>query len=140
MDWNKRSSLKESVSSQDESSQMTIKDMVLNRRLKGWDNCKTTRMGMINREKEKGWAGEHIKNESKIHNSRIWGKIILRISNKNIQIRINKSWYFLKDQEEIIGKKFIVIKFFKRCHWGIHPEHRKKIIRYINIERYNMHE
>lgn len=118
---------------------MPIKDLVLNRRLKGQDNCKTTRMGMINREKEKGCAGDHIKNESKIHNSRIWGKIILRISNKNIQIRI-KSWCFLKDQKEIKRMKFIVIKFFKRCYWGIHPEHSKKITRYINIERYNMHE
>ena len=117
---------------------MTINDLVLNRRLKGQDNCKTTRMGMINREKEKGWAGDHIKNKSKIHNSRIWGKILLRISNKNIQIRI-KSWYVLKDQKVIIRMKFIVIKFFKRCYWGIHPEHSKKI-RYINIERYNMHE
>ena len=53
---------------------MTFKDLVLNRKLKGPGTCKTTRTGMINREKEKGWAGGHIKNESKIHNSRILEK------------------------------------------------------------------
>ena len=58
---------------------MTFKDLVLNRRLKGPGTCKTTRTGMINREKEKGWAGGHIKNEYKIHNSRILEKIILKI-------------------------------------------------------------
>jgi len=53
---------------------MTFKDLVLNRRLKGPGTCETTRTGMINREKEKGWAGGHIKNEYKIHNSRILEK------------------------------------------------------------------
>lgn len=76
---------------------MTIKDLVLNRRLKGRGNCKTTRMGMINREKEKGWEGDHIKNESKIHNSRIWGK-------NNIKNKQQK--HTDKNKEELI--------FFKR--------------------------
>lgn len=54
-------------------------------------------MGMINREKEKGWAGDHIKNESKIHNSRIWGK-------NNIKNKQQK--HTDKNKEELI--------FFKR--------------------------
>lgn len=73
--WNKRAPVKDSISSQDKGSKMTFKDLVLNRGLKGPGNWKTTRMGKIDRwEKEKGWVGDHFKNESKIHNSRIFGK------------------------------------------------------------------
>ena len=75
---------------------MTFKDLVLNRKLKGPGTCKTTRMGMINREKEKGWAGGHIKNESKIHNSRILEK-------NNIKNKQQK--YTDKSKEELIFLK-----------------------------------
>lgn len=75
---------------------MTFKDLVLNRKLKGPGTCKTTRTGMINREKEKGWAGGHIKNESKIHNSRILEK-------NNIKNKQQK--YTDKSKEELIFLK-----------------------------------
>lgn len=75
---------------------MTFKDLVLNRKLKGPGTCKTTRTGMINREKEKGWAGGHIKNESKIHNSRILEK-------NNIKNKQQK--YTDKNKEELIFLK-----------------------------------
>ena len=75
---------------------MTFKDLVLNRKLKGPGTCKTTRTGMINREKEKGWAGGHIKNESKIHNSRILEK-------NNIKNKQQK--YPDKSKEELIFLK-----------------------------------